>query len=384
MPSPSATPQNPSRSHRRRHADHCRTRPVRYAPLVVYPFGQSSYSTSVGSGAAEVRLPGDIADSPGRQLGGRILIGFALLFTLAFSTYLERDGYSDSADGKVDLLDSFYYATVAITTTGYGDIAPVSDGARLMTTVLVTPLRIGFLVLLVGTSVELIAAATRRRYRRLAWRKRVQEHTVICGFGVKGQASLMSLIEQGVDRSDVVVVDNMRSATDLAVRMGCVAVVGDMTNNRVLHEAGADRASVVIVAPSRDDTAVLTVLSARSLNPRARVIAAARELENAALLRQSGADVVMTTNGSVGRMLGLASNSPNAARIVEDLLEMGRGLDIVERTVTGQQPGPLADRSTPGELVVAVFRDAQPIALLPGGSCQLHPGDRLVSLIQGG
>ena len=50
--------------------------------------------------------------------------------------YLERHGYRDVAgtdggEGRVDgWLDAFYYATVTLSTTGYGDITPLSEGAR--------------------------------------------------------------------------------------------------------------------------------------------------------------------------------------------------------------------------------------------------------------
>ena len=53
--------------------------------------------------------------------------------------WLGRSGYRDSAGGSIGVLDAVYYATVSITTTGYGDIVPVTDGARLATILLVTP-----------------------------------------------------------------------------------------------------------------------------------------------------------------------------------------------------------------------------------------------------
>jgi voltage-gated potassium channel Kch len=40
------------------------------------------------------------------------------------------------------------YATVTLSTTGYGDIVPVTDAARLVNTVLITPIRVIFLILL--------------------------------------------------------------------------------------------------------------------------------------------------------------------------------------------------------------------------------------------
>ncbi len=39
---------------------------------------------------------------------------------------IERDGYNDSADGELSVLDALYYTTVTLSTTGYGDITPVT------------------------------------------------------------------------------------------------------------------------------------------------------------------------------------------------------------------------------------------------------------------
>lgn len=63
------------------------------------------------------------------------------LLVLAVTTllvWIDRDGYNDNADGRVDLLDAAYYATVTLSTTGYGDITPVSDAARLTNILVIT------------------------------------------------------------------------------------------------------------------------------------------------------------------------------------------------------------------------------------------------------
>ncbi len=54
---------------------------------------------------------------------------------------------------------------MSITTTGYGDIRPVTDEARLVTTLLVTPARVLFLIILVGTTLEILAERSRYAYR---------------------------------------------------------------------------------------------------------------------------------------------------------------------------------------------------------------------------
>ena len=75
-----------------------------------------------------VDLPGGEA-SPLRKILVRLVIALALITFVAMVTYIGREGYIDPEDGAVSLLDAFYYSTVSITTTGYGDIRPVSDGA---------------------------------------------------------------------------------------------------------------------------------------------------------------------------------------------------------------------------------------------------------------
>ena len=95
---------------------------------------------------------GIAVEFPGRPYGPvrnilvRLGIAVGLVLFVALLTYAGRAGYVDAAGDEVSLLDAFYYATVSITTTGYGDVRPVSDQARLLTTLLVTPARVLFLI----------------------------------------------------------------------------------------------------------------------------------------------------------------------------------------------------------------------------------------------
>ncbi len=325
-------------------------------------------------------MPEESRFNPLGQLGKRLLVGLVMLIIITAGTYAEREGYNDTSDGVVDLLDAVYYATVSITTTGYGDVVPVTDSARLFTTIVVTPARMVFLVLLVGTSVELITTASRSIIREGHWRRRVQDHVVICGFGVKGRTAFNSLKEQGFVGDRVVVIDPNEDELATAARLGCVGIHGEGSSNELLRAAAVDRARVVIVSPNRDDSAVLITLSVRNLNPTVRIVAAARELENAPLIRRSGADVVLTTSGATGRMMGLAAIAPHYVQVVEELLESGSGLDLVERTVDGDTAGPLHAHRREGELVVAVFRDDELIARNPTGDFELAAGDEVVSV----
>ncbi|MGG8409886.1 ion channel, partial [Streptomyces sp. 12297] len=94
-----------------------------------------------------------------------------------------------------------------LSTTGYGDIVPYSDSARLMNILLITPLRVLFLIILVGTTLEVLTERTREEWRLNRWRKQLRDHTVVVGFGTKGRSALQTLLATGLKKESVVVVD---------------------------------------------------------------------------------------------------------------------------------------------------------------------------------
>jgi voltage-gated potassium channel len=313
---------------------------------------------------------------PLEAVGRRVLIALAVLAAVFLIVAVDRDGYRDSSDGSVSLLDAAYYTTVTLSTTGYGDITPVTSGARLVNIVLVTPLRVLFLVILVGTTLEVLTRRTRQHWRLARWRSSMRDHTVVVGYGTKGRSAVKTLRAAGTQPSDIVVVDRNGSLAGEANADGLTALVGDATRSVVLKQAEIERAARIVVAPDRDDTAVLVTLTARQLNPSAMIAAAVREAENAELLRQSGADAVITSSETAGRLLGVSTVHRPVAEVIEDLLEHGRGLDLVERAVThdevGKSPRDLSD------LVVAVVRNGELLRF--DAVAEIHMTDRIVAV----
>ncbi|WP_264992771.1 potassium channel family protein, partial [Mycobacterium montefiorense] len=242
-----------------------------------------------------LRIPEDLG-SPGRVIARRLLIALVLLFGAAVTVYADRTGYRDVRGEPLSFLDCLYFSVVSLSATGYGDITPYSEVARLVNTVVFTPLRIAFLVLLVGTTLELLSERSRQGWKIQRWRNRVRNHTVVIGYGTKGKRAVDARVSDEAAQGEIVVVDTDRGALEHAATAGLVTVHGDATKSDVLRLAGTQHASSIIVATNRDDTAVLVTLTAREIAPKARIVAAIREAENSHLLQQSGADSVVVSS----------------------------------------------------------------------------------------
>ncbi len=325
--------------------------------------------------AFKVSLPeGD--SSPWSALGKRVLAAVLILVGTVVIVYVDRRGYSDVADGTVSFTDAIYYTTVTLSTTGYGDIAPKSDQARMINAFVITPARIAFLVLLIGTTLEVLASQGREAIRIARWRRKMGHHVVVVGYGTKGRSAVKTLLSNGLDKEGIVIVDNSTIALADAHEDGLAVVTGDATRKEVLLRAGVEEADQVIITTNRDDSNVLTTLTARQANPDAWIIAAVREQENASLMKQSGADSVITSSDAVGRLLGLSSLSPTLGQVMEDLLSYGQGLEVAERELlvneVGMQPQGLPDQ------VISVVRDEKVYSYFDPVVTRLARGDRLI------
>ncbi|MFD9669610.1 potassium channel family protein [Rhodococcus sp. NPDC059968] len=326
-----------------------------------------------------LRVP-QLHNSPGRAITRRIGYALAALAAVVLVVYLDRDGYRDVQENPLSLLDCLYYATVSLSTTGYGDITPITAQARLVNVLVVTPLRIFFLIVLVGTTLAALTENSRQSFKIQRWRRSTRHHTVVVGYGTKGRAAVAAMLGAGADPSNIVIVDTDPVVLETASGQGLVTVHGSATQSDVLRLAGAQHASSIVVATSRDDTAVLVALTAREIAPNVKIVASVREAESAHVLRRSGADTVVVSSETAGRLLGASTITPNVVGIIEDLLTPETGFAIAERPVefseVGESPRQLPD------IVLGVVRNGQ---LLRSGTSEietLEAGDTLLYIRQ--
>ncbi|MDY5786363.1 MULTISPECIES: potassium channel family protein [unclassified Corynebacterium] len=332
----------------------------------------SMLSTPVHTLLDTVHIPAAQRLAPWRLITRRFVYAIALVMIISLVVYLDKDGYSE----PLTFIDAVYYSAVSLSTTGYGDITPVTQGARLMNILVVTPIRIAFLMLLVGTTLSVLTEDSRKMLLIQQWRNTVRNHTIIIGYGTKGRSAVDALLADGIAPSNIVVIDSDPSVLARAEQRGLVTVCGNATKSEILTTAGVARARSVVVAPSSDDTAVLVTLSVRELAPSAMIVASVRESENQHLLVQSGADSVVVSAETAGRLLGLATVTPPVVAMMEDLLSPDEGFAVAERPIgddeVGANPRHLAD------VVLGVVRSGELYRIDSLEAETVEPGDRLL------
>jgi voltage-gated potassium channel len=116
------------------------------------------------------------------------------------------------------------------------------------------------------------------------------------------------------------------------------------------------------------------------MDPDATIVAAAREAETVHLLKQSGADSVILSSAAAGRLLGQAVHSPQTVEVLEDLLSVGSGIDLVEREVGPAESGMELARLATVEPIVAVVRGEHLMRFDDERVATLQAGDRLICL----
>lgn len=313
---------------------------------------------------------------PVRRIWRRVAIALFALVVVVIVVYIGRDGYTDVRGDRLSFLDCLYFATVSLTTIGYGDVTPYTESARVINILIITPLRILFLVVLIGTTLQVLTEQSRQAWKIQRWRSRVRNHTVVVGYGTKGKTAIAAILDDETTSNDVIVVDTDKAALDHASAAGLVTVHGDATRSDVLRLAAVQHASSIVIATNRDDTAVLVTLTAREIAPRVKIVASIREAENQHLLKQSGADSVVISSETAGRLLGMATTAPSIVEMIEDLLTPAAGFAIAERDVEqaeiGGSPRHLRD------IVLGVVRDGHLLRVDAPEVDAIEASDRLL------
>ena len=271
----------------------------------------------------------------------------AVLSTLVVGTA----GYWLIGRGEWVFGDCLYQTVIGITTAGFGEILPLgrTTFGRPFTIILLLGglVSVGWFVTTAAAVLvegELLGLRWRKRMEKLV--KRLSDHVVVCGAGTTGIHVVRELAATGA--AFVVVEAKEPLAKEISREFGCPVVVGDATHDDSLLEAGIARARGVISALTDDRDNLYVTVTARALNPSARIVSKAIDGRAEAKLRRAGADSVVFPNQIGGMRMVSEMVRPEVVSFLDVMLrEKERTLRIDEIPVS---VGSLLDQRRVGEI----------------------------------
>ncbi|MFA7602642.1 MAG: potassium channel family protein [Novosphingobium sp.] len=313
------------------------------------------------------------------DVGVRLAAALALIFLVVLIHWSDRGGLEDSHDGVVSFLDVVYFTVISITTTGFGDITPVSDRSRLIEAVIVTPIRFAVLFIFVGTAYTFIIKRSWEKWRMARIQETLTDHIVVLGYGISGSQAVQELIERGTDPRIIVVLDPDQDRLDEAEALGCNVMQGDASRDETLVAVRIAQARTVLVSAGRDDTSILIVLTVRHLAPKVPISAVVRAEDNELLARQAGADNVINPVRFTGLLLAGSAQGSHIAGYLADLASVSGQVQLIEREATAADVGrPLAALAGRG---LRIYRRGVAIGFWEEGARCIEPGDVIVEII---
>ena len=314
------------------------------------------------------------------QIGWRVGLVLGLLAFAVAVHWFERDGLKDNHDGHVSFLDVIYFTMISITTTGYGDVVPVADHTRMFDALVVTPIRIFFVLIFVGTAYTFVFRRTWDKWQMARLQRKLTGHVVVAGYGTSGSDAVDELIARGTPASNIVVVDCEAEPLELAEGIGCAVLQGDATRDKTLQAIHIDRARALVISAGSDDTSILISLTARHLAPGLKISVAVRNADNELLARQAGATTVINPVSFAGLLLAGSTESAHIADYIADLASSSGRVQLHEREVTTEECGKPLSAITRG-LGVRVYRDGTPFGFWEPEAGALRPGDCIVEIL---
>ncbi len=176
-----------------------------------------------------------------------------------------------TASTRYDVLDSAYFAVTTISTTGYGDITPLHEGAGLKLGVMALML-IGALSLALVYALITDAVVGVRLSRSLGERPRPRRHhVVVLGLGRIGQRVVEELVAR---RIPCVAVERNEDAPGVhaARRLRVPVVFADISAPAVLEGLHIPTARCLMAVTDDDGANLAAALGARMLAPDVRVV----------------------------------------------------------------------------------------------------------------
>jgi voltage-gated potassium channel len=283
--------------------------------------------------------------------------------------------------------DSFYMVVITLSTIGYQEVHQLSHAGRVFNSVLIIT-GVAMVFLMVGAltqallEFELVKVFGKRRMEREV--ANLKNHYIICGAGRVGNSVARELARKPC--SFVIIESDEKSAAELDPKW--LVLMGDAASEKTLRDAGVDRAIGLVAATTTDATNIYIVLTARSLNPRLKIIARASEERAEKHLKTAGADVVISPYAAAGHRIAQSFLRPNVLDFLDIATDRSGTLEMIIEEIRVGEGSSLAQTTVGasgihhqfGIMILAIRRRDGGTRFNPTAQEPIRAGDYLIAM----
>lgn len=284
------------------------------------------------------------------------------------------------------LFDGFYMVVTTFTTIGYQEVHPLSHAGRIFNVFLIGS-GVALVFLLIGSLTQVLIESEFQQFfgRRKMEREigRLTDHYIICGAGRVGRSVAHELMRKP---AAFLIIEGNEAKAERYREEFPLMLVGDATQEVVLRQARIENARGLVAATTTDASNTYIVLTARSLNPKLKIIARASEEDAEKHLRTAGADVVVSPYTFAGHRIAHSFLRPNVVDFIDVAMVQQEklGLEIEEirvepsSSLAGKTVSSSKVRQDLGIIVLAIKRQNQPMHYNPASDDKIEAGDDLI------
>lgn len=235
---------------------------------------------------------------------------------------------------EYNLREAFYMTIIMVSTVGFREVRPLGESGQLFASIMII-INVGIFAYLLSVFSYYIVQGEIFKNMQLSMINKkidkIKDHVILCGYGRHGMEVSEHFFSHNVPFV-VIDVDPERIEILRASENKFLYIEGDATNDEILEKAGVHRAKALVTALPDDSENVLTVITAKNLDPHLNVISRASEHRSLNKLKRAGANHVIMPEQIGGFYMAALVNKPGAVEFfsfVTDEYESDIGFEEV-------------------------------------------------------
>lgn len=230
---------------------------------------------------------------------------------------------------KDNFLDSLYLTVITISTVGFGLPHQLTDGGKIFTIFLII-FSFGNYAYAISIITSYLVELQINDVMGVRSKKKdttMKDHVIICGFGRNGQTVAHEL---RVRKQPFVVIDMNHELIMNYTGDPVKFIEGDATEDEILEQAGIQSAKSIVSTMPVDADNLFVVLTARSLNPKIKIVSRASNASAERKLHVAGVDHVVMPEGVGGAHMAKLVTRADVLEFLDHLSITGGSETIIE------------------------------------------------------